>query len=217
MRLDEHVGNSDLVLQVRPFAAMTRIFVRADIIPRPSVESAVTHARDEVGNEIVAQIVALVGRAPEITGHRMHREANAVSQPAGEYSPISALRIEHEYRRAIGLAAPRGPQTVLRFPACDRGGVALAHPFPVIRCRADRDEHLAAILGESNVTRNVSALHRAAARVGKIAHDHLGFAARLEVAVAIWIADHRAGVGDVYPLRIRSRRIEGYAERLIEA
>src|SRR5262249_8557842 len=196
---------------------MTRIFVRADIVPRPSVESAVPYARDEVGNEIVTQIVARVGRAPEIARHRMHGEANAVSQPTCEYSPIPALGIEHEHCRAIALVAPRGPQTMLRFPTCDRGGIALAHPFPVIRCGADRDEDLAAILGESNVARNVSALHRAAAGVGKIAHDHLGFAARLEIAVAIWIADHRAGVGDVYPLRIRSRRIEGYAERLIEA
>src|SRR6516165_4092857 len=126
---------------------MTRIFVRADIVPRPSVESAVAHARDEVG----AEIVALVGRASEIAGHRMHGEANAVSQTACEYSPIPALRIEHEHGRAIGLAAPRSPQTMLRFPTCDRGGIALAHPFAVVRCRADRDEHLAAILGESNV------------------------------------------------------------------
>jgi hypothetical protein len=31
---------------------------------------------------------------------------------------------------------------------------------------------MAAVLGESNVARNVAALHCAATRVGKIAHDH---------------------------------------------
>src|SRR5262249_18026140 len=122
---------------------MTRIFVRADIVPRPSVESAVAHARDEVGDESGAEIVAVVERAPGIAGDRMHGEANAVSQTACEYSSIPGLRIEHEHGRAIGLAAPRSPQTMLRFPACDRGGIALAHTFAVVRCRADRDEHLA--------------------------------------------------------------------------
>jgi hypothetical protein len=53
--------------------------------------------------------------------------------------------------------------------------------------------------------------------MGKIAHDHLGFAARLEVAAAKGIADHSSRVGDIYPLRIRSGWIERYAERLVEA
>src|SRR5262249_2810011 len=43
------------------------------------------------------------------------------------------------------------------------------------------------------------------------------FPARLEVAAAIGIANHRSRVGDIYPLRIRSGRIERYAERLVEA
>src|SRR5262249_58598206 len=53
--------------------------------------------------------------------------------------------------------------------------------------------------------------------MGKIAHDHLGFPARLKVAAAIGIANHRSRVGDIYPLRIRSGRIKRYSERLIEA
>src|SRR5262249_59113571 len=44
--------------------------------------------------------------------------------------------------------------------------------------------------------------------MGKIAHDHLGFPARLKVAAAIGIANHRSRVGDIYPPRIRSGRIE---------
>jgi hypothetical protein len=43
---------------------MSRIFVGAQIVPRPAVESAVAHTRNEVRDEIVAEIAALVGLAP---------------------------------------------------------------------------------------------------------------------------------------------------------
>src|SRR5215469_9093264 len=76
---------------------MSRIFVRAQIVPRPAVESAVTHTRNEVGDEIVAEIVALVGRAPEVAGQRVHGEANAISQPTCEHPPIPTLRVEDEH------------------------------------------------------------------------------------------------------------------------
>src|SRR5262245_65065839 len=81
---------------------MSRIFVGAQIVPRPAVEGAVTHTRNEVGHEIVAEIVALIGRAPEVARQRVHGKANAVSQPACGHSPITALRVEHEDSRAIG-------------------------------------------------------------------------------------------------------------------
>src|SRR5215468_8984642 len=111
---------------------MSRIFIGAQIVPGPAVESAVSHARNEVGDEIVAEIVALVGRAPEVARQRVHGEPNAVSQPTCEHSLIPARRVEHEHGRAIGLVAPRAPQTMLRLPTRDRGGTAFAHPFPVI-------------------------------------------------------------------------------------
>src|SRR5262245_11382872 len=137
---------------------MSRIFVGAILVPRPAIESAVTHTRNEVGYEVVAEIVALVVRAPQVSRQWVHGEPNAVSQPACEHSPIPARRVEHEDGRAIGLVAPRAPQTMLRFPTRDRGGTAFAHPLPVIRCRSDRDEHLAAVLGENDVARNMAAV-----------------------------------------------------------
>src|SRR5262249_1161014 len=109
---------------------MSRIFVGAQIVPRPAVESAVTHARNEVRPEIVARTVALVVRAPQVSRQGVHGKPNAVSQPAREYSPIPARRVKHEHGRAIGLVAPRAPQTMLRLPTCDRGGIAFAHPLP---------------------------------------------------------------------------------------
>src|SRR5260370_18830766 len=102
---------------------MSWVFVGAQIVPGPAVESAVMYTRDEVGDEIVAEVVALVGRAPEVAGQRVHGESNAVSQPACEHSPISALRVA-EHGRAIGLFAPRAAQAMLCFPTCDRGSIA---------------------------------------------------------------------------------------------
>src|SRR5229473_614987 len=81
MRLDQHIGYGDLIPQVGSFAAMARIFVGAQIVPRPAVERAVAHARDEVRDEVVAKIVALVGRAPEVARLRMHGEPDAPPRP----------------------------------------------------------------------------------------------------------------------------------------
>jgi hypothetical protein len=113
---------------------MSRIFVGAQIIPGPAVERAVTHARNEVGDEIVAEAIALVGRAPDIAGQWVHGESNAVSQSAREHSSIAALRIKYEYGRAMSLIAPRTAQAMLSIPTRDRGDIAFAHPFPIIRC-----------------------------------------------------------------------------------
>jgi adenylate/guanylate cyclase family protein len=38
------VGDGDLVFQVRPLAAMARILVGADVVPRPAIECALAHA-----------------------------------------------------------------------------------------------------------------------------------------------------------------------------
>jgi len=61
--------------------------------------------------------------------------------------------------RAVGLVAPGTAQAMLRLPARDRRGVALSHPLAGIRGGADGDEHLPAVLGESDVARNVASLH----------------------------------------------------------
>src|SRR5258708_31408147 len=138
MRLDQHIGYGDLIPQVGWFAGRARIFVGAQIVPRPAVERAVAYERDEVRDEVVAKIVALVGRAPDVARLRMHGEPDAVPQPGGEHAPISSARIEDEHSRAIGVRAPGAAETVRRLPACDRGGIAFTHALAVIRRRPDR-------------------------------------------------------------------------------
>jgi hypothetical protein len=62
---------------------LVAIVIRAHVIPGPAVESAVTHTRNEVRNEIVAEAIPLVGRAIQVPRHRVHGEPNAVSQRGG--------------------------------------------------------------------------------------------------------------------------------------
>src|SRR5260370_42568669 len=129
MRLDQHIGYGDLIPQVGSFAAMARIFCGAQIVPRPAVERAVAHARDEVRDEVVAKIVALVGRAPDVARLRMHAEPAAVPQPGGDHAPISSVRIEDEHSRALAVRAPGAADTVRRSPACARDATT-ASPAP---------------------------------------------------------------------------------------
>ena len=49
MGLQQDVGNRDPVFEVRPRVGLGRVFVRADVVPRPAIERAFAHARDVVG------------------------------------------------------------------------------------------------------------------------------------------------------------------------
>src|SRR6202011_4586218 len=60
VRLDQHVRDGDLVPELAPLAAMVRILVGAEVKPRPAIESALAHARDEIRHQIIAEAVALV-------------------------------------------------------------------------------------------------------------------------------------------------------------
>src|SRR4029077_1527220 len=64
MRFNQNVGQRYLVLKVGALAAVMRIFIPADVIPRPAEEGAFAHPRDVIGRQVVAEVVALVGRAP---------------------------------------------------------------------------------------------------------------------------------------------------------
>ncbi len=82
VRLQDHVGRDDLVLQLRMRSHQARILVAAHVVPGPAVEAVFLHAGDVVGNEVVAQVVTLVGRAPELAGGRVDGLADAVANTA---------------------------------------------------------------------------------------------------------------------------------------
>jgi len=59
-------------------ALVTRVFVIAEVEPRPSVKAAVLHVGDVVGREIIAEAVALDAAALP------HRNGNGNGRPALE-------------------------------------------------------------------------------------------------------------------------------------
>src|SRR5882762_9630308 len=66
--LEEDVRDDDLVLQFRMLAGVTRILMAADVVPGPAIKTILLDAGDVVGDEVVAEAVALVGGAPELAG-----------------------------------------------------------------------------------------------------------------------------------------------------
>ena len=75
---------------------MTRILIAADIEPWPAIEGAFAHSGHKIGHKVVAEAVALVDRAPELTG-RLHRHPDAVAQTGRKEPLVLALRREGEH------------------------------------------------------------------------------------------------------------------------
>jgi hypothetical protein len=64
MRADRIVGNDRLRDEVRTLTLVAWVLVLAEVGIGPAVECAVLHARDVIGDEVVAEPVALVDRGP---------------------------------------------------------------------------------------------------------------------------------------------------------
>src|SRR4029077_20457739 len=121
------IGDRDLVFQVRSLAAAARILVGADVVPGPAVERAFTHARDVVGWNVIAEPVALIGRAPEFAAPWRDRHADAVADAGREDVAVLALRIEREHCGAVGLIAPGGAEPMRGLPGLQFRRAQLSH------------------------------------------------------------------------------------------
>ena len=108
---------------------MTRILIAADIEPWPAIEGAFAHSGHKIGHKVVAEAVALVDRAPELAGPRLHRHSDAVAQTRRKEPLVLALRREGEHEGAVGV---RSPWSIYR-------------PLAGIAARSDRNKHAAAI------------------------------------------------------------------------
>ena len=85
MGLDQHVGDGNLVGEIRPPAAPgPGVLMVADAIPGPAVKRPLLDAGDIVGWKIIAQQVALVGGAVDDTCARLHCQPRAVADPRGK-------------------------------------------------------------------------------------------------------------------------------------
>src|SRR5271166_1728620 len=150
MRLDQDIGDGNLVLEVGPLPGMMRIFMAADVIPGPAVSGALAHTRHVIGHEVVAEPVAFVGGAPGHPSGRLDREADAVADSGREQLLVLALGIEGENGGAVGLLAPGRAQRMRTDPLW-QAARRITYALGVIAGGADRDEHARIIRREDDV------------------------------------------------------------------
>src|SRR4051812_37238719 len=104
VRLQEHVRHNHLVLQFGMLALVPRILIWAKIIPGPAVKTAFLHARDVVRHQIVAQLVALIYRGPQLASLRIRSQPDRVADAGGEHPLILTVRVERQNIRATLFA-----------------------------------------------------------------------------------------------------------------
>ncbi len=167
----------------------------AHVEPGPAVEAVLLDVGDVVGDEVVAQGVALVGGAPELAGDGVDGLAHAVANAPGVDLDEFAFGGELEHVGAV------------KFFGVGVGVVDVG-------VRADGGEELCAIEREGEVAGPVAAAAQASAagQVGDLLHG----AASGEIAIAVGEAHDAVGVADIDPLRVGAEGIEGDAEGLVE-
>src|SRR5580704_2558774 len=107
VRLQYDIRSDDLVLQVRPFPHQPRILMTAHVPPRPSVESPRLHMRNVVRNQVVAQAISLVDRAPKLTGLRVDRKPNWIANSRREDTEARTIGVVFKNVCAIFFARSR--------------------------------------------------------------------------------------------------------------
>src|SRR5579864_406944 len=196
--LQDHVRSDDFVFQLRVLAGVARIVEAAHVIPRPAVEAAFLDVGNVVGNQVVAQAIALVGGAPNLAGLGMHLQPHAVADAVGIDAHAAAIRIEFQDIRAVKFLG-----IVVRI--LDVG------------VRSHRDVHLLAIAREGDVPSPVSLAAELSGSAGQIGNDHLLGSGRFQIANMIRKTDHGSRIAHVHPLRIVARRIKSDAKGTVEA
>src|SRR5207244_13152138 len=101
------------------------IGVAADVIPGPAVESSVLNVGDVIRRQIVAQVVALIDRAPKFASFRLHGNADRIANAPGKHAFSRSARVEFQdvgtvilggiIIRLVGMAA--GPDRGLTSPS----------------------------------------------------------------------------------------------------
>ena len=95
MQLQNYIRRNDFGLELRMFAFVPRVLMPSHIPPGPAVETAFLNMRNVIGNEVVAQGVALVHGTPQFTGLRVYRKPSSrIPNPKGIHAHTGAVRIE---------------------------------------------------------------------------------------------------------------------------
>src|SRR4029078_12018936 len=103
VRLQQHVGNDGRRLQLGVLARVPRIGIAADVVPGPAVKPALLDWGDVVGDQVVAQLVALVDGHPLLARVRMHGDADGVADARREHAPPATVGRELEHGGAVLL------------------------------------------------------------------------------------------------------------------
>src|SRR5207302_8732922 len=113
------------------------IGVAADVIPGPAVESSVLNVGDVIRRQIVAQVVALIDRAPKFASFRLHGNADRIANAPGKHAFSRSVRVEFQDVGTVIL-----------------GGIIIR----VVRigAGADRDIYFLSIARERDVARPVA-------------------------------------------------------------
>jgi hypothetical protein len=174
--------------QVRPRRLHALVDVRAVVAPRPAVEAAVADRREIVGNEIIAQLVALVDDRPQRAALRLPGESVRVAQAVAK-------------RRLPGFS--RSTSQIAARPS------SICMPFSRRCCSSRRHVELAAVAARDQVLRPVVVDPR-----GQVGHFLRG-AGDARVAGLVGKPHDRIGVGDVEKTadeRHAERRVEAFEE-----
>src|SRR5882724_10255174 len=123
VRLEQNIGNNRLIFQLRMLSWMARVLMTADVPPRPAIESALLHMSDVVGNQVIAERIALIHRAPQLIGLGIHcHPASGVADSVSIDAHVGAIGIECQDVSAVFLSG---------------SGIRIID----VRARTYRDEH----------------------------------------------------------------------------
>src|ERR1035437_1486772 len=178
-------------------ALVAWVLVSSHVPPGPTVKTIFRYGGNVVGDEVVAEPVAFVGRAPQFASAGVDGNAHGIA-----YAPrIDARR-----------GAVRGELQNVGAVKFRRVAVRVV----VVGVRTDGDKHPAAIVGKGDVASPVAATAQESAS-GNFFYHRLRTGAGLQIAILIREAYYRIGVSYVDPFRFRAGRIEVDAERLVES
>ena len=96
MRLEQDIGHDHLVLEFRVLPLLPRVLVSPQVEPGPAVEAPFFDVRDVVGDEVVAQAVALVDRGPQDPRPGLDRQADRVPDAGGVKLLVLPVGVEDQ-------------------------------------------------------------------------------------------------------------------------
>src|SRR4051812_20073224 len=176
--------------------------MRAEVVPRPTVERAFLHARYIVGYEIVTETISFIGRAPHCARCGLNAESHTVANARREQLAATlGARVEHHDRSTIGLTIPRSTHRVRSLPGGSFFHRFFGHVLANVAARADGNVHALAIGGKRKTARDVSARRLRC----ELRNDDSAVTPCLKVADAIAVAQYAIELGHIQPLRIVCR------------